>query len=148
VNFLKRLLRPKAQTPTDPSDIVADYGNVLEVARPNFGGAIAIEMLPYEKTVIKEALLMVAASQDCTPRLLEALEVGFVSLAKFQAGVEVTSQSEIEESLERLKFSDDLETISADIEKLTSQSEGHAEVIMAEMTALQAEWIMRAPGHA
>jgi hypothetical protein len=85
VNKVEAEPRPNLNA-TQAFDIISAYGTVLEKTPPLPGCVDDSRKLPYPKSVIKEALLIVLREVD-DPATREHLKFAYMSLASFQDGV-------------------------------------------------------------
>ena len=67
-------------------EIVQAYGDVLERTPRGIGGSRPAAALPYDKCIIRAALVEAASQEGVTEEQFGALGVGYVELASFRDG--------------------------------------------------------------
>ena|SRR5215510_10274508 len=92
MTFLKKLFRknPRQQTSVlsvdEASEIAGDYGTVLERTAPVPGTVADVKNLPYLKSKIKEALIIMLQDPP-TAQIKDQLRTAYLCLAYWQEGV-------------------------------------------------------------
>jgi hypothetical protein len=132
VSWFKR--KPKPPKPEELEKIIQAYGALLASKKPfGSGGSYAVADLPFEKIIIKSALLGAQAQPDLSEEEMCALFVGFTELGRFQPNG--GSLSPIWSNR-----SEEFQTSEIERMRLTNDEKAMASTVNAEMDALRAEW--------
>ena len=132
----RRLFRGKSQTPS-AIEIVNTFGGVLEHQSYNlFGGAPSSD-LPFEKQVIKSAILELATSPDVTPEQSDALQAGFCSLAAYQDSFANFEPFDPDALMKRIERGEDIAEVA---KAIGDENPASGSVILEESALLQSEW--------
>jgi len=92
MGFLKKLFGtkqdrpPQSMTPELATQIIQEYGAVLQNNSPLPGGVADISNLPYPKNQIKKALIIGLKTND-DPQMQEMLKTAYIQLTDWQEGV-------------------------------------------------------------
>lgn len=117
------------------SQIVREYGAVLEVSSTSLGGVADVRELPYPKERIKAALI-VALRATTDKKVTEQLKGGYVFLADWQPGV---GAEPISYGFGGMAPGASTEDMALEVAAQTDRMTKWAPVIAAESEALKAE---------
>jgi len=84
MSWLARIFGIGSKAPTS-HEVVSAYGATLETAQRGFSGLLNVAELPFEKEVIKRAILDVAVEFHDDPERISALGRAYAMLGSFQA---------------------------------------------------------------
>ena len=83
--FFSRLFG-RQQKSQDSSSIMFAYAAVLEKEKPGMAASFGLRKLPFDKSIIKDALVELAVAGTFGPSATDSLKAAFLQLGAFQIG--------------------------------------------------------------
>ena len=120
---------------TDFTQVVQDYGNILETSTPVPGTVADLKKLPYPKQQIKDSIIAALRNSD-DQQMKEHLKFAYIQLSNWQEGVGESDQGL---DLSSLDMSQDTESLAKAVLEQSSRTESWTDIVQKEQEALKQE---------